>query len=533
MKSTINLSNSLVDELSLKNHYDIVVIGSGVSCSFTMIYYISLLSKQPLKQTVKIAIVEKSGEFWAGIPYGQKNACHSLLISTLKEFLPQAELEKFKHWLNENRSWIFDILGENESGILANKWLESHAEEIAAGLWDEIFIPRYIFGLFVKERLDRLLQDATSKGIVTCDLIEADAVDVQQMQDSYQIEIAQQDRTRSYLIAKKVVLAIGSPPNKSVDAEIVAQSVDPDNVCYIESMYEPSQVVNIDRISEVLKQSDTPHHNQVLIVGSNASALESIYSLMNSTEVNDAIGKFVIISPSGCFPHRADIPSNYQPVQLNSLKNRDRLTAEEILIAVQKDVDNALAQNETIGSIYEAISKGMIEALSQLIPSEQKLFVSIYGVEIGKLQRRAGAEYLDVVDQLIKAGKLEFVRGKFLKTLKLPFGGSGFEYADDNTQEKKIFATPVKIVINCSGFQDLNNSSSTLINNLIRRGICTPNESNRGFEVNENFESNKNFYLIGPMIAGNISSHFKVWHAESMHRIIYLSQILAEILAQS
>jgi uncharacterized NAD(P)/FAD-binding protein YdhS len=201
-----------------------------------------------------------------------------------------------------------------------------------------------------------------------------------------------------------------------------------------------------------------------------------------------------------------------------------------MLTAVQEDVERALAQNETVGSTYSLISKGIIDILQQLSPAEQKLFVIKYGVEIGKFQRRAGNDYLNVVENLISTGKLEFIKGKLLQTCLLDNQEQGFKFIDANQQEQQ-FATAVQVIINCAGFQDLMTSSSLLINNLIKRGIAVPNDSNCGFAVNENFEINHNFYLMGPLIAGNINSKFKVWHAESCARIINLSQQLAAVLA--
>ena len=89
---------------------------------------------------------------------------------------------------------------------------------------------------------------------------------------------------------------------------------------------------------------------------------------------------------------------------------------------------------------------------------------------------------------------------------------------------------PVGVVINCAGFQDVTRSSSVLIQNLIRRKICVPNDSKRGFRIDKNFEMSKNCYLMGPLVAGNMDGNFKVWHAESCQRIINLSKHLAEVL---
>ncbi|NJL52787.1 MAG: hypothetical protein HC930_12260 [Hydrococcus sp. SU_1_0] len=153
-----------------------------------------------------------------------------------------------------------------------------------------------------------------------------------------------------------------------------------------------------------------------------------------------------------------------------------------------------------------------------------------YGVKIGKFQRRAGSDYLNVADKLIFEGKLEFIRGKFMHTIPLADNQFGFEFVTPTSTEPEAFTSPIQVIINCAGFQDLTQSSSPLINNLIEQGICTPNDSHGGFEMNENFEANENLYLMGPLVAGNINDKLKVWHAESCGRIFSLSHNLAEVL---
>ncbi len=527
-KSSIVI-DSLPSGLSLNNNCDIAIIGSGISCTYTVIHYISLLLKEAPIEPVKLAIIDKAGEFWTGIAYGQRSGQQSLIISSLKEFFPQPELDNFKQWLSQNYSEVLNT-PSRQAGLLASHWQDLYAPSMSAGLWEELFIPRYTVGLYLQERIDRLLQEA--KDIVECRLLTADVIDLQLVDDLYQIEMSSPDQTPSFLMAQKVILAIGSPPNKSRQlAPTIALG---DGFCYIENMYEPSQSFNIDRIGQILKKSPNLQQNQVLIVGSNASALETIYSLNNHPETLRSIDKFIIISPNAAFPSRicpATTSKTYEPKELKSLLHSLAPTAQKILVAVKEDVASALANNETVGSTYAMISKGIIDVLNQLSPAEQKLFVIKYGVEIGKFQRRAGLDYLSVVENLIDIGKLEMLKGKLVKTLLLNDREQGFEYTDEHSQLKQ-FPTSVQVVINCAGFQDLTTSSSALINNLIKRKICISNDSHCGFVVNESFELNQNLYLMGPLIAGNINSKFKVWHAESCARIINLSQQLAEILVK-
>jgi uncharacterized NAD(P)/FAD-binding protein YdhS len=539
--SSLNLQTSLpADRLQPGKAYDLAIVGAGISSAYTLIHYIGLLEQQynsnqtdlkventDLQPTpVKIIVTEKSGEFWTGIPYGGRSGRTALLISPLIEFIPQqVEREHFTEWLNTNRDWLFDRQ-EYSKGELASKWWEANQQAMSQGLWDDLFIPRHTFGLYLKQRLADLLAAATIKGLIEIDLIKADVVDVRQKQNLYVVDFLT-EQTNTYFTTHKLVLAIGSPPNVAFEMADEA-GVD---FCYIDNMYEPSLDFNLDRICKSLEhQSD----RQVLVVGSNAGTLDTLYSLNNSKTVTSLVDKFIILSPNAAFPHRISrevVQLEYTPQALVELLQSTSFTAKQIFEAVRQDVHIASAEHINISDIYGDITKVVMQALNRLDMGEQQQFVHRYAVEIGKLQRRAGGEYLDVVDELISERKLAFLKGKFVRHIPLTAGGSGCEYIDENHQ-KQVLDTPVGVIINCAGFQDVTKSSSVLIQNLLQREICQPNASHRGFVVDKDFKANKNCYVMGPLVAGNIDGTFKVWHAESCQRIIGLSQHLATVLMQ-
>lgn len=504
--------------------YDIALVGAGISSAHTLLHYIELLERQSLARPVRLVVTEKSGEFWTGIPYGVKSGYDSLTISSLREFIPQQlERDRFVSWLNENRDWVF-APQKYRDGELTRKWLAANSKAMSQGMWDELFIPRHVYGMYLKHRLAKAIEKATKSGTIEIDLLTTEAIDVLASEDRYRVKLAAPVAGISGFSATTLVLAIGSPPNVAFDRDRVGE----DDICYVENMYEPSMDFNIDRIWRSLQQSDRPTHRQVLMVGSNAGTLDALYCLNNS-KVASAIDKFIVLSPNAAFPHRISreiAAIDYAPLHLETLIATTSFTAQQILAAVERDVAAATARQINISDIYTQISGAVIQALNLLDRAEQQQFVSKYAVEIGKLQRRAGAEYLDVVDSLVERGKLTFIKGRFSRYI----ADSGGEYIDSETRLPTTIDAPIRVVINCAGFQDVTRSSSQLIQNLIGRGICTPNESKRGFKIDRNFEASKNCYLMGPLVAGNIDGDFKVWHAESCQRIIDLSKHLAEVL---
>ena len=76
-------------------------------------------------------------------------------------------------------------------------------------------------------------------------------------------------------------------------------------------------------------------------------------------------------------------------------------------------------------------------------------------------------------------------------------------------------------------------SSSPLINSLINKKICVANATNRGFEVTENFEANKNLFVMGPLLGGIFNSRVKYWHVENAKRVHALSSMLADAIVES
>ncbi len=522
-----------IDRTTSAKFYDLAIIGAGISSAYTLLHYLERLDRQFVSgrtQPIKIVVTEKSGEFWTGIPYGNRSGRTALLISPLKEFIPQQpERTDFINWLNEHRDWLFDRQVYAAQGQLASQWLDDNAADIDRGDWDDLFIPRHTFGLYLQSRLSTALTTATAKGLIECDLITADVWDIQRDGELFLVDLTT-DAGGDRFTAKQLVLAIGSPPNLGFEQSAEAVK---SGLCYIDDMYEPSLDFNLDRLCRSLAEIADPAARQVMIIGSNASTLDTLYSINNSPAVTNSIEKFIILSPSATFPHRInrEVPAiDYTPHALVALVQTESFTAKQILAAVEQDVAGAIDQNINISDIYGDITKVVMQGLNLLNIEEQQQFVFRYAVEIGKFQRRAGGEYLDVVNDLVERRKLEFVKGRFVKQLPLPIGGAGCEYLDSEHRQPHVFDRPIGAIINCAGFQDVTQSSSPLIQNLLQRKICQPNQSNRGFAIDQNFKASPNCYVMGPLVAGNIDGTFRVWHAESCQRILGLSKHLAEVL---
>jgi uncharacterized NAD(P)/FAD-binding protein YdhS len=483
-------------------------------------------------QPVNIVVFDKSEEFWTGIPYGNRAGRSALIITALKEFLPSSEKAHFAEWLTSN--WHKIAQADETVGPSTARWQETNKMAIEAGDWDSVFVPRYTFGTYLEHRITSELDSAVTEGLLTCTLKAQEVISVTRNQDgAFTLHTLRSTSAASdkadiandthLLVADKIILAVGSPP--------VRQITTPDPGClYIGDIYEPSCDTNLHRISSMLSETE---HSDILILGSNASALDILYTLMDCEKIMNLTGKVLVLSKSGSFPHRISNTSSqteYTPEHLNALRSNSALLSSDILVAVKHEVDHATNLKIPIADIFPIVSQGVVSALNALHIDEQHKFVNTVGVEIGKLQRQAGAEYLDTVDILSGQNRLELIHGTFKNYRSTSEGEVEVEYISRPGKEPAILRRSIGVIIDCTGFQDVAGTSSPLIQSLIANGICTPNDSGRGFRVNEHLETSENCFLIGPLIAGNCNNAIRIWHAESCVRIIGLASQLAHEL---
>src|SRR5690606_35417001 len=132
---------------------NVVFIGSGISTSFTLLNLISEIESEQYRHLcpVQISIIEKSKEFHKGIPYGYRSGTTVLLITSLADFLPEAERIEFKNWLSYNKVQLIEEL-KKTGGELTDQCIIDNKVNIENNEWDDLFIPRSFFGKYISEK---------------------------------------------------------------------------------------------------------------------------------------------------------------------------------------------------------------------------------------------------------------------------------------------------------------------------------------------------------------------------------------------
>lgn len=336
------------------------------------------------------------------------------------------------------------------------------------------------------------------------------------------------------ILAKKVVLGIGSPPPKAIWSTDLDKVVG-DDVLLISNPYEPNLNDTLAEIKSFTEKRVNLETN-VLIIGANASALELLYKL-NDLKDNEVpkINKFLFLSTLGLVPDSIideEAKNNFRPTHLMDLKSHQSLSAKTIAEAAFADLDLAEEMNIGAATSIVPISQAFGSLLSHLDREELENFACFYGNEIGRRQRCAGTHYSEVVEKLKKEHKFQHLAGRYMNIVKRSDNDFVLEYHKTSLGKAVLDSNSLNIIINCIGSEQLNSKTLTpLYDNLISSGICTPNKSFRGFTVNERLEASPNFHIAGPLLAGNVLEGRALWHLEHCGRIIWSSNLIAQQLA--
>ena len=373
---------------------NITFVGSGISASFTLLNFLTLINKGPrLKKVLSINIIEKSSEFNTGIPYGTRSGSSTLLITSLRNFLPEPELSEFLVWLNKNKDWLIKEY-KNEGGILSKKWLEIHSDAIQNNQWEDLFIPRRFFGHYINQMVEENVAHLTAKKIIEVNYITGEVTNLKKEDEIFNISL----NNGNNFISEKVILSVGSLPVNNLWQD--KRLIEKDNLIFANTPYYPQLNKTLEKVRLFLKNRGDKTTN-VLIIGANASALEMLYKLNDVSNSNDFVpNNFVFLSTQGRAPDAVideKRRSEFLPVNLIKLQQENTLNAETIANATFKDISLSDDINLGAASTVETISKAFGGLLNKLTKPELEKFACHFGNEIGKKQRCAGVHYSNTI----------------------------------------------------------------------------------------------------------------------------------------
>lgn len=507
--------------------YDIVFIGSGLSSSVTLYNILSKIrDNSPLNKEVNIAVIEKNGEFWKGIAYGNRASVHSLTINPVKDFFLEEEKPVFFQWLEKFRSGDQGIITAQEKEVL-DDWILSYSDKLDQGNVDGVYIPRFLYGVYLAQKLENIIDDCKANNLAKVDLISGEVINaVKQDENQYAVEIKSVEE-RFFIRTNVLVLSIGGLDINRSNGNSSGRFLNIDDIYY------PTLDVTLNKIDAALTLLPQPIRN-ILIIGSNASASEMVYLLNKRNKVNqNSFNKIVILSNSG-LPDRLVVNSDYDHIlmHLRDLEEKENYSADALMDAIEKDVKNAIENQLSAGNILYSLNERFFKIQKKLSDIEALKFFRVHGWSYTRITRRTSENYYIAEAELIKTGKLHFLKGRFVKLCdeQNNNGGLNFTYEASDTVIEKEYSGAFPIIINCTGSEHITNTSTTLIKNLISKQIVKINENGMGLAVDENFAANNNLYIMGPLLAGIYTKNYKFWHLENAKRLNSLASALSDII---
>lgn len=515
---------------SVMRNYDLVFIGSGISCTHTLLAILDeLKSKNPLKP-LSILVIEKSPNFWTGIAFGPRSSKKALSITTLDEFVHPKIKNDFILWLKGNiLSTILDLLKQDPQN---QNWVELNKRKLEENQFEKLYFPRYLYGKYLEEKLKLEIHVLKNQGKLNLTLLQAEVINIYKIAEEYSLSTKNPGGMVSSIIASRLVLSMGHQGRKSV---LPFHTFSGNN--FIQDPYYPSMDQNLKNLKVKLEKPDLKPKN-ILIIGSNASALELIYVLKSDSSILETVDKIVVLSPSGELPYpiRENEKLSFPFPVLQELKDSGEYSADLLMRGILEELKGIKKSKINLGDIYYPFSDKVVSILKLLTETERKKFHDQHGMDFTRLIRRAGADYSGSIPKLKKKKQLEIMKGK-IHDIKNTYIEKTKEeqYLVYYKRNEKVHLYPETFItlFNCSGFEGLKESQNTLIQNILSKNICQLNSSNRGFNVNDQLEGNKNLYIIGPLLGSLFIPSFQYWHVENAKRIYELSQKLAGHIVDS
>lgn len=501
---------------------DLVFVGAGASAAYTLVSLLDSLGDRPGVRPLRIRVVDPAPDAFSGIPYGSRAASTSLLITSLRDFLPELERTLFAAWLTMNKDWVFDDF-RAAGGPASRRWWNRHAQEISRDDFDALFLPRYTFGRYLSERTFAAITRAERAGVAQTQVV-ADHISTIGPDGAGWALTARDRRYR----ASRIVLAVGSPPAMARLSRWAGAT----GAALIDDPFRQMNAT-LARVGAALDDSPAGRSPHVVLVGGNASTMDLLYLLGDLPEARHAT--FTVVSPRPLPPSVSKEPGTVSFVakRLAALDELPDLRAIDIYQEALADIARGERRGLSAAATIGVISRAVAGLLPRLSPAQASEFAGRWGAELGRRQRRAGWEYCEVVESLTQQGRFRHISGRFTG---LRPDDHGVRLRTENAGIVTEWPEPADVVVNCAGpAGDLRVSAPPLLTQLIGDGICDTTAFGVGLAVGPSLEAATGLHVMGPLLAGNVLESGPLWHMEHCGRISTsgrrLGIKLAELLA--
>ncbi|MEJ8757258.1 FAD/NAD(P)-binding protein [Pontibacter sp. H259] len=428
----------------------IAIIGGGLSGTLTAIH---LLRNASGNQTIYL-IEQDRYRMSRGIAYSSQLSFQPLNVpASAMSLFPEQPLD-FYDWLKAN---------------------EQHYEKhLKQPVTKDDFIPRFIFGDYLKARLEEAekLTPAHVKLIKVYD----EAVAIKRSGNLFQIAF----KESKTITATKAVLALGNfaPGNLPIPNTGFYQSA-----AYIASPWSAKGLANLP--------ADAP----LLLIGSSLTMVD----LVGSLKEEGHSGKIYVLSRHGLLPQPFDVTTRPYP--------KLKIPVGLSLLSLVKFIRSEIKEAEALGYNWRSVLDAMREAIPviwQTLPlKEKKQFMRHLRPYWETHRHRMPAGSAALLQDLQEQGRLELIAGTIVDMHEL-----GHKARVTIKRRKQSIAQTIEVsrVINCTGPQsDFAKIDVLLVEQLLASRMIQPDTLKLGLRtapdgtvINGNGMLEDGFYTIGP-----------------------------------
>jgi uncharacterized NAD(P)/FAD-binding protein YdhS len=508
----------------MAEHADLAFVGGGVSSTATLELLLQAYKSRGQVATVgrpiRIILLDRNHNFGGGVPYGYSVAPGFLCNEPVGKQHPS----DFAAWLHDRRDdWLGMLSSTDDPAV--RRWLAMNAATLETarldpGSYAGLFVPRAIYGNFVREKLQRALAAARATQLFEISLRHDEVMSIESVVGS---RLHLRLRSGITVTTDLVVVAVGSPPPRP-QPELAKKLGYTHAACSD----------GIGRLKADLRgwlEARRPVVTEVAILGSNACAMEVISLLDTEPQLRLKFARITVISRSGRFPdsHRSGKAVSATMLRLEALNRGASLTADIVFEAARDDVAEACGAGLSSLDYAELLHVRSKSLLASLNESERHRFVEKHGRNFKALARHTPPEYRRAAEALAACGLLRVVHGTVL-AIEAKLSGFSILVRNANGKEEGYEAS---IVLDCRGWGYLDEAADPFLSSLLstRAGLAQINGSRIGLRVDENFQASRGVFVMGPLLAGVCNRKHMIWNLENARRIFDMAPSLAAVLA--
>jgi uncharacterized NAD(P)/FAD-binding protein YdhS len=515
----------------------LVLVGGGPS-SLCVVLRMAELARLPRTDGAgragpdqfEVVLVDRAGETGGGAPHAATVSAALLLNDSITE--TESSGLGLVAWLIANRArWQRMLLDSGDRR--ATRWLDRHRAEIDGDEFGGLFLPRLVFGQFLRERWSDAVESLGSAGI-SVSVVAGEVEDVvPTASDRWWVHLAGRDP----LDADAVLLAVGN---------VTASTPDPvaGHPGYLG--FEAARELAAAEPRLAARLAALPQGSRrIAVLGSSAAATEFLYAVEGGSGLDGLVDELVVLSPSGRIPdglcsshvtpHRLRrLPALLAAADGDSQTRAPAPTAAAVVEAVVADVAEAESLGYTIVDLLPAaraappatsanVSHWFRQLFALLPPEEKRVFVNTEYKAYRETIRHTSTDYAEAVARLRDRGLLSVLAARVRDVRPAPDGGLILRY--------EVAGRPRELaagaVVDCRGFAGVAEGAHPAVRSLLRRGTVLANETGRGLAVDHEFAAAPGLFVLGPLLAGTAQHGDYIWFLENVPVIHRLAERVA------